>query len=70
MFTDKPIWMKKRFWINLLAFAGLLVVGQFGLMTDAQWATLSGSGLALLNVLLSAFSGEQMIDDTQQGAQG
>ncbi len=65
MVTDKPIWMKKRFWINLLAFVGLLVVGQFGLMTDTQWATLSGSGLAILNVLLSAFSGEQMIDDTR-----
>lgn len=65
MVTDKPVWMKKRFWINLLAFVGLLVVGQFGLMTDAQWATLSGGGLAILNVLLSAFSGEQMIDDTR-----
>lgn len=54
---SKPFWMSKTLWVNALAIAGMVLVGQAGITTE-QWAEISGVVLATVNIVLRFVTGE------------
>ena len=52
----KPFWMSKTLWVNALAIAGSLLIGQY--VTADQWAEITAVGLAVVNIVLRFVTGE------------